>query len=969
MAEATAADVNVISEHGRSPVEPQKGQGPTVQPVSPGVSVPRHEVREGLMGLPARGPGNRTLVEGVRPPENSSYKAEVVTGIQDFAIVYAQKLIDMQGLEIMVGGNRVNAYEAMKQQQAALNLTYLEDEALLAAFSEEKDGKRQLKSPDEIRNIISSHPAMMESVMVVAERYARDTLAAMGLRAEMQRPGSRTDLRDLAEVIDFPTDQGKMREVLNRLGDALRRRETSGGRTGPRNALGAAIADLTPVTGTGALLGGATGALVGGVVGNVPGAIAGAVEGAIAGGVGSTAIGAAVGRSFREGPRLILARDQDVATAATRAGEDLRAKYLLDVDPIHLERSTAAGDAKNEAIGIIMLRWEYLASLGVPRERMDALSIDFVNNPDALRPEESRTKFENEIFHRFETNGGMTAGITQTQRRDIYRRSQQEAIMDRFQDYFRERQLQRRDVGQLLTEAINARGEGGTALKSRTTTAEAEQQRLQADRTSLEGSRESIAGYRGKVSEVEATRKVLSDTLRKMSPGAPITVETAVENMRKLLTDPTAPDVTIVLENGRVINAKNIASDEDAASNELKNQYASISTLPRVGSAATFEAEQTRAREAAERTYQRRMESIDRRRTQIEEAIARLEALEQTNQNASEQTLASPELNAGVKIAGDIATSETTLTGWGVNPVTIEGGDYAAILAEIHAQHLANPANGWPENEDNLAENRLMIRRAIVQARARLAERADPTLAPMEANYNLVRGRGLTLEQLAILDLDELERRNVAAGGVAATARGEVEQAQSWAKGQLRFLEDSVRLENDRIQTAETAQARLIRNVNMATEVAQLTMVRDMFENRGRVKAKAAEAYFLPDQRAALEDVAHVRGGRDGYTAAEQASNLPRNMLEVLNILTNYQNAPDRNGAFQQLWRNLGSNPDLLLSRLGNAFGIRSRTIDAFSRRLRDQLRTGATAGSDFGRNLGENTVNEFAEWGLSIST
>ena len=964
MAEATAADVNVISEHGRSPVEPQKGQGPTVQPVSPGVSVPRHEVREGLMGLPARGPGNRTLVEGVRPPENSSYRAEVVTGIQDFAIVYAQKLIDMQGLEIMVGGNRVNAYEAMKQQQAALNLTYLEDEALLAAFSEEKDGKRQLKSPDEIRNIISSHPAMMESVMVVAERYARDTLAAMGLRAEMQRPGSRTDLRDLAEVIDFPTDQGKMREVLNRLGDALRRRETSGGRTGPRNALGAAIADLTPVTGTGALLGGATGAFVGGVVGNVPGAIAGAVEGATAGAAGGTAVGAVFGRSLREGPRLILARDQDVATAPTRAGEDLRAKYLLDVDPIHLERSTAAGDAKNEAIGIIMLRWEYLASLGVPRERMDALSIDFVNNPDALRPEESRTKFENEIFHRFETNGGMAAGITQTQRRDIYRRSQQEAIMDRFQDYFRERQVQRRDVGQLLTDAISARGEGGTALKSRISTAEAEQQRLQVDRTSLEGNRESIAGYRGKVTEVEATRASLTDMVsRIVVPGSPpfASAEDATDAIEKAISDMAGPARITIFLDGRSYNIENIAQREQRVNAYFATEQARIAALPPKA--------QDKAIEAANNMYERQMKPINEDTQKLDQVILRIKELNQRAKAAGEQALTSPEATAGIKIAGDIATSETTLTGWGVNQATIEAGDYAAILAEIHAQRLVNPANGWPENEDNLPENRLMVRRAIVQARARLAERGDPTMAPMEANYNLVRGRGLTLEQLVILDLDELERRYVSAGGVAATARGEVEQARTWAKGQLRFLEDSVRLENDRIQTAETDQARLIRNVNMATEIAQLTMVRDIFESRGRVKSKAAEAYFLPDQRAALEDVAHVRGGRGGYTAAEQASNLPRNMLEVLNILTNYQNAPDRNGAFQQIWRNLGSNPDLLLSRLGNAFGIRSRTIDAFSRRLRDQLRTGATAGSDFGRNLGENTVNEFAEWGLSIST
>ncbi len=964
MAEATAADVHVITEKGRSPVEPSTGSQPAVQPEGPRVQIPRHEVREGLMGLPAMGPGNRSVTEGVRPSETVVLKSEVVTGLQDFAIAYAQKLIDMQGLEVMVGGNKVNAYDAMKRQQSALGISYLEDEALLASFTEDNNGKRQLKSPDQVREIISSHPQMMENIMVVAERYARDTLAALGLRAQMQRPGSRTDLRDVAEIIDFPTDQGKVREVLNRLSDALRKRESSGGRIGPRTSLRAAIEDLEPIAAGGAAFGGVSGLIVGGALGSFPGAIAGALKGATAGAAGGTTLGATVGRTFREGPRLILTKDQDIAGEAARAGEDLRAKYLLDVDPIHPERSTAAGDAKNEAVGIIMLRWEYMANLGVPRERMDALSIDFLNNPDGIRPEESRLKLQNEIFHRFEANGGMAGGLTPTQRRDIYRNSQQEAIMGRFGDYFRERQREGRDRGQLLADAITARGEGGTALRSRISGAEEEQQKLQADKASLEGNGQSVAGYRGKVKEVETAKSDLSELVsRTVVPGAAAfaSAEDAIGAIERTISDTGGPaNITIFLD-GRSHNIGNIAQREQAADAAFVSEQTRIAGLPPKA--------QDKAIEAANNMYERRMRPIHEDSQKLDQAILKIKELSQRAKALEEHALASPEVTAGAKITEDIAAAETTLTGWGIPQTTIDAGDYAAILAAVNTQNAANPANGWPESEDRVAENRLMVRRAIVQARAREAERNDAALGPMEADFNTVHARGITVEQLTILNLDELERRNVAAGAPVAGARAEAERAQAWAKGKLKYLEDSIKEENSRIQTAESAQARIIRNVDMATEIAQLTMVKEIYDNRGRVKSKAAEAYFLSDQRAVLEDVGHVTAGREGYTAAEQASNLPRNVLEVLNILTDYQNAADRNGAFQQIWKNLGSNPDLLMTRLENAFGVRSRDIDAFARRLRNQLRTRATAGSDFGRTVGENAVNEFTEWGLSIST
>jgi len=119
-----------------------------------------------------------------------------------------------------------------------------------------------------------------------------------------------------------------------------------------------------------------------------------------------------------------------------------------------------------------------------------------------------------------------------------------------------------------------------------------------------------------------------------------------------------------------------------------------------------------------------------------------------------------------------------------------------------------------------------------------------------------------------------------------------------------------------------------------------------------------------------LENRQALVAGVDGITPSEMASALPRNVLEILQIVTDYQNSPDRNRAFETIWRNLGNNPDLLLRLLNNAYGqtlgTRPTTINAFSLRLRSETMSGGFTLSEFGRGS-DSLVKEFITWGKSL--
>ena len=960
MAEISAATaaVNVISEKTPHPFTPAKRQK-IAEPTGPRVKFDRSAFDGSIIGLPATGPGERALAGGVRPEAKVEFSSEVVSGLRDFAVTYVDKLIDLQKTPITVGGTTTTVYEVMKNQQAGIDLNYQEDEAMLAAFSKIENGQRVIKSADEVNAMILEHPLMMQNLMAVAERYARDSLAALGVRAEMARPGTRTNTDRLRRTVDLPIDQGRLRESYNRLDEWARRPEEQGGRAGDRSNISAITRGLGPWSAAGGLLGAIGGTFVGGPVG--------LVEGAVAGSSAFSAIATGVGRLTREGPRLVLTDDQDVLAQAQRPGEQLRSKYLIGVDPAHPELSVRGGEkVEAEAVRLIYLRAMYMTDLGVPPQRLDALSDQFLNSL-GQRPEEIDNKMTADVQRRFEELGGRAPGIAIDAARDIYRRAQEGALMDRFAQVMRENRP-REDVGQLLTKAIDARQEGGTALQSRKKEATEEHQRLQQDKTAVGEAEPKIVSYREKVLTVQGSRESIREALSKIIQGGnTLGYEDALNALRASISVVGAPDITIPDENGIPITIHDLPGESE----RIKTlRQADINGIPPRGageSEKTYNSRYDDARTIIFERYKPQLDEIDRQRRLVSEKINGLVSLQTTANNSGNEALSSAEVKTGTQELAEISEDYRRLLGLGLDDDDLATEDFYQILSDANSLFLLDPNFGWPENDNK--EMRAIVRKGVIQARANVLERAGtPRANVVETNYQAAIVLGITNEQLRVLTVDELEKLPAAAH--RRISRGALNNAQLWAREQLRYLEDSVRQETDNIQTAEGVQARRLRSIDMDAEIGQLTMIRDIYMGRDGVKTRAAQAYFLPEQRAGLEDVNPVTGGAGGYTAAEQASGLPRNVLEVLNILTNYQSAPDRNGAFQQIWRNLGSNADtILLPRLRNAFGTPGADIAAFANELHTIINTRATAASDFGRAAGENAVNEFVQWGLSIST
>lgn len=958
------------------PFEPRKVA--PVEPVGPPARFDAHLFKDTLPNMPATSEGGRERVAGVTPGETVEFSKEFVDGMRGFAESYVQRLINITNRTMDVDGRRVTVYDRMKDLQRQSGQSYAEDDFMLDLFApaDAQSGIRKLKNAAEINALITQHPETIQNLMVVAERYARDALAAAGIRAEMRGEGHRSNPADIPYSIDFPIDQGPInaavRKVINWLDSPVNR----GGRGNSDLRRYQAIAGTSV---PGAAAGAFGGASVGGPVGALIGGTAGTALGPV--------VASAISRLTRSGVRLALVRDSEVLAQAQQEGEWMRANYLLGVDSQNPLMSTGLESAIQEAVQVVYLRAEYMKGLGVPPQQLDALSEQFLNVP-GQRPEETGESMRNETMNRFRELGGRAAGLALMKQREIYRRAQEQAIVHRFEQLRAKSAAPTVNEVQRLTLAIAARrvgegGEEGAILAARKREATEQRQRLTEDRTALEERGTTLTSYQQKLETArnaeQAVAGFISEITRTGVVAPPANFDEAINRLRETLNIAGTAATMVPDENGRLVPVPALVDRQIQVATQ---KAADIAAIPVPPGGPTDPAYITRV-EGINRAYVTREQDVADLRNIVQGAIRRLQNLERTAANARQEALTSPETTNSLAALAEFdqafARLQPAITAAAAGP---GGLNYDTLVREV------NNLGIWPVEDNSLPETRLLVRQALAQNRTLVSMQATiPNYAVLHASFQTITGQRISAEQLRALSLDELERRANQAGIPAGLARTtDLQQAKELTTYQLDYLQRAIQEESRIIQDQETILGRRIRSVNPENEIAQLNMVLEINNGRDQIYARANQAWMTPEQRTRLEDITPLNPGTartEGYTEVEADSVLPRNALEILDILTGYQDDPDRGGKFQQIWTNLGGNsdaPGLLFRIFNDAFADRLApppipplaapapvpTITEFATRFRDSVQAHAITGASFGRGASR-MINSFNAWSRTI--
>jgi len=934
----------------RHPLTPNPQQ--PVKPEGPAVRMRRSEFVRDINTRPATTPDNRSRREGVMPKEYVDWTPEFVDGMRGFAEGYVRNLIDIRTKPYR--NTNETLYDAMKRMQGNMGIRYLEDDYMLGLFAkyDAQSDRYVLSTPEEMKAAISGHPEIIKNLMLIADNYMTDALAAAGLRAQIRQPGHRSNIDRLTRTIDFRPGQGGLNFVARRVRDFLTEPMNERGRGAPGAPRWTAIAITS---GAGALVGGPFGAGAAGALLGPP-------------------VAAILHRLGRNGPILDLISDPEVLARAQRPGERVRNEDFIGINPRDLIHSRRLEDALQEAIGIAYLRMEYMRALEIPETRWDALTSQFLY-VENQRPEETdRTSFD--LDQEFERLGGRRANRTLAQQREILRRAKQNILLRNFEEKTRKDTSARVDPVVRINQAITAGAEGGTLVQERTRAATEEKTRLGDDKTSLQGNETTLTNYRNKLQEVETTRRNLQHTISQIArPGvaAPATVQEAINVLREIYNDPglaIGAETMIPNENGRLVPIPAIAHRREDL--DIAKAADRAAVVPNAGE--TPEAFKVRQREEfsdIDSRYESRLRTLTQQREFVEATITRLEDLETRITTLSNEVTTGPEGTQGTQALADFDEAVNRLGG--VNPALdafLFAGDLSGAMTEINAAGI------WPASDNKETANRLLVRRAIAQIRAdnEMHDAANiPNFAIFEISYNAIAAPGaqrITPEQLRAMTLQQLEDRADALGIPAGAARTtNLTQAKQWAEYQLEYIQRALSEEIRRVQVAEETQASAVRSVDLTQRNEQLNMVKKILEARDDILKKAEQSF---EEQERLREVALAVAGTDGYTNAEETSALPRNVLELLNILTGYQQSADREGDFQKIWRNLGANPDLFRGFLNRAFRElpNANDMNAFAASLSDAIPTRVINPATIGRAFNDKRtglISQFDRWSTGL--
>lgn len=980
----------------------------TAQADKPTITVRTTEFTSDMIGLPATDQRGGKREKGVRPSETITFNSEIINGFSGFSESYVQDLIRLYDQPSDYPDRFANRYEQMKAEQGTTNLRYLDDEYMLHFFAEKdpKSGLLNVKKPDEIVKLLQQRPEMMKHLMIIEDRYARDVLAALGARAELVGAGNRTDLGRIYDRVPL-FGQGPSRRLTNRIADAWNSRNIgAGGRLEP-GTRGQAITNAA----VGITAAGASSAAIGGTAGILNGIGTGALIGvdiATAAGAG-TAVGlsaaAAYGiaqRLHREGVVLDIREDQALRTASGATGELSRAKYFIGIDPDMPERSTNLDKARQRAIQIIYHRIDYMRTLGVPPQNLDALS-DQRLYVDQQRPENNFSTSTRNINDRFERLGGFNPpGTTPEERlenqRNILRQAEEEELGRQFEKLIaRETKDDPANdpakIQERLDVQISARSKDGTLVTERNAKDTAERGRLTKDKEALDSDSAPLETYAKAARErIAAAEQAQRNLERELSfiiiPGTTsVDFDTAKATINEILSTPSGASITIPDENGRLLpTITSLLQQENTLEAQIQATItAAIAAMPARGpkeTEQTFQERQNEVKRQARANFADRSIAITKQRDQLNDILTRLNGYQGIIEN---RNLPDPSQTTTIISSYENAYTEVTAT-LGTTPLS---ADFNTALSDINAAYIASSAAvaagtagavivGWPENENNDPNRRSALRKALAQQR-RLAV-LTPLVGTHLAHFDNITNnpnpnRRISPEELRSSSMDQLEAiadRLGIPGGTARTFR--LRMARAYAIAQVESLQSAIKDEITSIQTTDAVLDRRIKSMDVTAEREQLELVKSIYGSTEPILSRALLATSIPDRREKLTNTKAVNPAtaeREGYTQAEAASGLPRNILEIINILTNYQATADRNGEFTKIWKNLGGNPEMFVRFLNSSFreslgGGNITSPNTMAKRLSTAIQSGALNTPRFNSGT-EALIDQFVKWSSTI--
>lgn len=842
-------------------------------------------------------------------------------------------------------GETVGITEELRQQHTAFLKTYLKglsrvfenDESLLHLPGHEQDLKMwellcTSNQPDteKINRFLSHSDGILISTQIMDVEMSK-RFAALRRIALLKPIGERGDRHE--KSVATQEDIGPLRKRLNAMGEALDNKVwLAGGRSNMDKklfgipAIGKFIGNITwkDLSTFGALSSPAVGYVLASMVA-VPGGLAAAIPGVFA---AEALSGVVMPYLLRGGVKVDLRPNEEVFSMIKSdpreakfmklsTGLDVNRwnaspgnKFKKDTQYIHDNPSTdmEEEDLMKDAMSMYYTRFNTLVSLGEPRHRIDANSLQAAMTGTEF--EKTGLNIHRRVREEYEQGGIPPQAWARAQK--LYHASSK-ITAQMIEEYATAKpQIDpRNDAAKKLTdEKIIRFKEGGAKVTQRKAELGEKKKIVEIEKGVFEPKKENIEQY-------NAAYKILQDAKTSLGNEFPGILPTINDIDAEIVRQQRSIDSTAVVGS---IKLRRLQVRQDIRTDAL----AAIALLPTVGPAAVTGKNRDNASvsiwKEKEEEHQGRVTELDEEEAAIRRKITRLQELKGTIGNAEESLNDEKDIAKNVEeVMVGLDREFTEIAGWnGTGGVALTQIDLLTqpvdeLMKRINAIYAADNTKGWSPNRNNRQDVRERLLNAKMEAIVRQKETLDPAFTARDPDFVAIRGFNISENQLRVMSQDQImdlvNKHHVATGGATGWAAAQnanpanitivsnaIDQAKSRLNTRFEIIKQNLKDSTESIKDIEEE----IENVKFDNEVNKLETTKTLMERQGAIYSNTKE-FTSKSSASTLTEFTTPPAAGENYTEAEIALGAPRGYLDMMDLFFDYRNRPDREEYFKKV--------------------------------------------------------------------
>lgn len=672
----------------------------------------------------------------------------------------------------------------------------------------------------------------------------------------------------------------------------------------------------------------------------------------------------------------------------------LREMYGIDIDHYKIapkgeisvnpysESTVSPSQLQTEVVQALYARRDFYASLGIPDNVLDAMPEQYLfRYSDESRnwydprkrtdnvtfgPEQTGAKWQRRIAEAFKQNNG---GIVDTLQRPVsspdflkkaqnagnlnpggdkidysaslqhYREARAQVMTEMIQEYMKREMINANPDRPLTTikEKINARTGDGAEVKKRREVHEKKKTRYEAYKGLVSGDRGKVEAYRKAADSLRKAREAAS----REGYATTAAIDTAIQGKYKELRDRTAGSGSVAEERDNIKKA--IETEIDTRRKAAEAGFTAKTSDQEKDSKSKS------IRDSVQQLYKGDLDALAERERKINEEIAKLQGLKDAITGGEAQLKDTEDVVTETNKVMDAMSSSfdtlTSATGLNIADADLRTKTVDEIMDLIHQKNKANAALGWPESGDAKEANRLLVIRAMNEARAKGVETARANNATLDGDLKAVK-LFVSENELRVLTKDDLIKKitsNTASGWSTPPTAAELAQltnaiAEAQNRLDLRFgnTKDLLDAFDKQIEAAQDA----LEGVSLKDEVDRLTMTRELMERQSEVFSRSTEITLDPGK---FTDTGPVQPTDSTLSESERkvysgTAQYPKGYLEMMNLFFDYRERPDRNDYFQKIVTAL---PPSKLTEILVAGGLQGTDINSVLTDLKNKMASG----------------------------